>query len=97
MPGFIDRILFPEVVPEIEAARPPRRAEARCAPFAADLKGERRAIEVCAKAARAAKAAKAATRDPACRSEKSSSTRKATRTSRPYRSLRARRPAWSGT
>jgi len=51
---FLDRILFLEGNPEIEAAKPPKRAEALDDLFAADLKEESGAIEFYAEAAKAA-------------------------------------------
>lgn len=51
---FIDRILFLDGDPEIEAAKPPKRAEALEGLFSADLEEESGAIEFYAEAAMAA-------------------------------------------
>lgn len=51
---FIDRILYLEGNPEIEAAKPAKRAEALDGLFAADLEEEKGAIEFYAEAAKAA-------------------------------------------
>ena len=51
---YIDRILFLEGVPEIEAAKPPKRAEALDDLFASDLEEEKAAISFYAEAAKAA-------------------------------------------
>ncbi len=51
---FIDRILFLDGNPEIEAAKAPKRAEALDGLFAADLEEEKGAIEFYAEAAKAA-------------------------------------------
>lgn len=51
---FVDRILFLEGNPEIEAAKPPKRAETLEALFAADLQEEEGAIDFYAEAAKAA-------------------------------------------
>lgn len=51
---FIDRILYLEGDPVIEAAKPPKRAEALGELFAADLEEEKGAIDFYAEAAKAA-------------------------------------------
>lgn len=51
---FIDRILYLEGTPEVEAAKPPKRADGLEGLFAADLEEEKGAIDFYTEAARAA-------------------------------------------